>query len=127
MEYYKELYFTKIKHSYSLNYINFRESAMENTVKYDNIPTKGIKLFSSSFLDPKTGYLFQPTNGWQFKEMIIRRNLVVNGVCIEPVIFEYTKDEFYNIHLYNDVKHELQEIKVKEAISLSETKPGTLI
>ena len=100
---------------------------MENTVKYDNIPTKGIKLFSSSFLDPKTGYLFQPTNGWQFKEMIIRRNLVVNGVCIEPVIFEYTKDEFYNIHLYNDVKHELQEIKVKEAISLSETKPGTLI
>ncbi len=127
MEYYKELYFNKTKHSYALNYINFRESAMENTVKYDNIPTKGIKLFSSSFLDPKTGYLFQPTNGWQFKEMIIRRNLLVNGVCIEPVIFEYTKDELYNIHLYNDVKHELQEIKVKEAISLSETKPGTLI
>lgn len=127
MEYYKELFFTKKKHSYDLHNINFHIENEEDVVKYNNYPSKGFKLVQGNLLDPVTGYIFHPENSWYFKDLMIRRNVLNNGVCVEPIIFEYIKDGTFNAHLYNDVKDDLVEVSVEDKISLSESKSGTLL
>ena len=127
MEYYKELFFAKKKHSYELNSINFYAENEEDIVKYNNIPAKGFKLVNGSLLDPVTGYLFHPDNAYSFKDLLITRNIWRNGVCVEPIIFEYVKDGSFRAHLYADVENELVEVSVHDKVSLSESKPGTIL
>lgn len=127
LEYYKELFFTKIKHSYDLHHINFHAETQDDIIKYDNKPSVGFKLVNNKFLDPKSGYIFHPSNSWAFKEKLITQNLLINGVCIKPIIFEYVKDGSFNIHLYEDVKDELMNVSVDDTVSLSESKPGTIL
>jgi len=127
MEYYKELFFKKKKHSYNLREINFHIENQNDVVKYENIPSKGFKLINSNFLDPVTGYIFHPLNSTAFKEKLIQRNLLINGVCIKPIIFEYIKNGFFLVHIYDDVKDDLEEVCVSKKVSLSESKPGNIL
>lgn len=126
MEYYKELFFTKQKHNYNLEYINFYNDDMD-VIKYNNIPSKGFKICRGNYLDPKTGYIFQPQNGLQFKEKLLRLNLIKNGICVAPVIFEYKMGGMFNIHLYDDVKEQLNDVGVLNKVSLSESVLGELL
>lgn len=127
MEYYKELFFSKKKHSYDLYEINFCISD-DSVVRYNNTPAFGFKLVGvSSLLDPVTGYVFHPENSCVFKELIIKRNFLKNGICVCPIIFEYIKDGSFNAHIYDDVKDDLIEVSVQDKVSLSESKPGTIL
>lgn len=127
MEYYKKLFFIKRKHRYDLNEINFHIENNDNAVEYDNIPSKGFKLIMDGFLDPVTGYVFHPANAVYFKEMLIKRNYLLNGVCIKPIIFEYLTNGYFNAHIYDDVKDDLEEVSVSNKISLSESTPGSIL
>jgi hypothetical protein len=127
MEYYKELFFTKRKHSYDLYEINFHADQVENIIRYNNTPSKGFKLVGKDLLDPVTGYIFHPENSYSFKDKMIRDNVLINGVCTKPIIFEYVKDGTFIAHLYEDVQDELIEVSVQDKVSLSESKPGTIL
>jgi len=127
MEYYKELFFVKKKHSYDLHKINFHIETQESVVQYNNVPSKGFKLVGCNLLDPMTGYIFHSQNATQFKEQLISQNLLINGVCIKPIIFEYIKDGSFNAHIYDDVKNVLSVVMVCDKISLSESKIGDIL
>ncbi len=129
MEYYRELFFTKKKHSYDLHSINFYAEDENDIVKYNNTPSIGFKFLdeSGSMLDPVSGYLFHPSNANEFKDALVLKNILKNGVCLEPIIFEYVKDGTFCAHLYSDVVDELVEVKVHDKISLSESSPGTIL
>lgn len=127
MEYYRELFFAKVKHSYELNQINFYSDNIDDVVRYINVPAKGFKFLSTGLLDPVTGYIFKPSNFFSFKEKIIFQNKLKNGVCVSPIIFEYIKDGSFYVHLYSDVIDNLVEVSIKNKVSLSESKPGTLL
>ena len=127
MEYYKELFFAKKKHSYDLHNINFYAENEDDIIKYNNVPAKGFKLVNGSLLDPVTGYIFHPENAYNFKDLLIARNIWRNGVCVKPIIFEYIKDGSFRAHLYEDVKDDLMEVSVHDKVSLSESKPGTIL
>lgn len=129
MEYYKELFFTKKKHSYELNSINFYAEDENDVVKYSNTPTRGFKFVDQygGMLDPVSGYIFHPCNSVEFKNSLVLSNSLKNGVCLEPIIFEYAKDGSFKAHLYSDVSSDLVEIKVHEKVSLSESHPGYIL
>ena len=129
LEYYKELFFTKKKHSYDLHSINFYAEDENDIVKYNNVPAVGFKFLdqSGSMLDPVSGYLFHPYNSADFKNTLVLRNILKNGVCLEPIIFEYIKDGSFRAHLYSDIQDELMEVKVHDKVSLSESNPGTIL
>jgi len=126
LEYYKDLFFSKKKHSYELHKINLLLND-EGSVKYDNVPVKGFKLINLKFLDPITGYIFHPHNAYAFKEKLIKTNQLVNGVCTAETIFEYVKDGSFNIHFYDDVKDTLLPVEISKKISLSNSKIGMLL
>ena len=127
MEYYKELFFAKKKHSYVLSSINFYAESESDIVKYNNVPAKGFKLAGGGLLDPTTGYIFYPDNITSFKEMLSNTNSLRNGVCVQPLVFEYIKDGSFRVHLFYDVEDELTAVSVHDKVSLSESKPGTIL
>lgn len=127
MQYYKTLYFNKIKHSYELREINIHPNNIVDEVTYENNPITGFKICAYFVIDPISGYIFYPQNFTSFKNDIIKRNLVVNGVCTVPVIFDYLKNGSFNIVCYNDIKDKLETVDTHEKTSLSKTTIGTLI
>lgn len=126
MEYYKELFFLKKKHNYDLNSITFYSHA-DDVIKYNNIPSTGFKIINNGFLDPSTGYIFHPNNAVPFKDLLLKRNALKNGVCVKPIIFEYIKDGSFVVHLYDDVVDDLNCVCIDDKVSLAESKPGNIL
>lgn len=130
MEYYKKLYFVKRKHFNVVSGVRIHnDSSDTNLLEYDNIPNVGFKVVSTGLIDPVSGFIFRPENYWLFKEAAIARNFIVNGVCVEPLIFEYLKKGAFNVHFYNDVVNDVDDVTVTDGtkISLNETRYGTIL